>query len=338
MRLVVTVVSLGILWGRLYGVEQSETAAPAEDTWKAAIQKSLPLIQSSDVTFLERSKCVSCHHQSLTAMTVGTVRAAGLKVDEAVAAQQAKASQATAEGLRESMERLFGMPGGADAVSYILLGLGAAEVPASPATDAMASFLLASQTIDGRWRIQARRPPMEASDFTVTATSIRALQLYAPESHRAPADGAIQSALLWLRRAQPASTEDRVFQLLAFGWVNQSDVFIEEAAQRLIGEQRPDGGWSQMRFMQSDAYATGSVLVSLQLAARLPSSHRSIQRGLRFLSDAQLEDGSWQVRTRSTPIQPYIESGFPHGNDQWISIAASNWATQAFALALQARK
>ena len=30
----------------------------------------------------------------------------------------------------------------------------------------------------------------------------------------------------------------------------------------------------------------------------------------------------------------YFESGFPHGKDQFISIAASSWATTALALSL----
>jgi len=33
------------------------------------------------------------------------------------------------------------------------------------------------------------------------------------------------------------------------------------------------------------------------------------------------------------PIQPYFESGFPHGRDQFISAAATNWAATALALA-----
>jgi uncharacterized protein (TIGR03067 family) len=46
----------------------------------------------------------------------------------------------------------------------------------------------------------------------------------------------------------------------------------------------------------------------------------------------QQEDGSWLVRSRSKPFQPYYESGFPHGKDQFISSAASAWATTALAL------
>jgi hypothetical protein len=29
------------------------------------------------------------------------------------------------------------------------------------------------------------------------------------------------------------------------------------------------------------------------------------------------------------PIQPYFESAFPYGHDQWISAAATNWAAMA---------
>jgi len=43
----------------------------------------------------------------------------------------------------------------------------------------------------------------------------------------------------------------------------------------------------------------------------------------------QLEDGSWFVQSRSFPIQKYFESGFPHGRNQFISAAATSWATIA---------
>jgi hypothetical protein len=52
-----------------------------------------------------------------------------------------------------------------------------------------------------------------------------------------------------------------------------------------------------------------------------------------FLLRTQLEDGSWFVRSRAIPVQPYFDSGFPHGRDQFISAAATNWATMALMLA-----
>jgi hypothetical protein len=59
------------------------------------------------------------------------------------------------------------------------------------------------------------------------------------------------------------------------------------------------------------------------------------QRGVRFLLNTQLEDGSWYVRSRAIPIQPYFDSEFPHGKDQFISAAATNWATMALTWAVR---
>jgi len=39
------------------------------------------------------------------------------------------------------------------------------------------------------------------------------------------------------------------------------------------------------------------------------------------------------VRRRAFPIQPYFNSEFPHAADQFISAAATNWATMALVFA-----
>jgi len=72
----------------------------------------------------------------------------------------------------------------------------------------------------------------------------------------------------------------------------------------------------------------------LQNAVKMPASDPVIQRGIAFLLRAQFADGSWLVRTRSFPFQPYKESGFPHGKDQWISAAGTSWAAMALSLSL----
>jgi hypothetical protein len=61
----------------------------------------------------------------------------------------------------------------------------------------------------------------------------------------------------------------------------------------------------------------------------------AIQRGIQYLLNSQLEDGSWYVRTRAAAIQPYFESDFPHGPDQFISAAATNWAAMALSTAVR---
>ncbi len=70
--------------------------------------------------------------------------------------------------------------------------------------------------------------------------------------------------------------------------------------------------------------------------AKLPAEDPAVRRGIDFLLQTQLPDGTWHVRTRSHPFQPPMESGFPHGRDSWISSAATSWAVMALATSIDA--
>jgi ankyrin repeat protein len=303
---------------------------------RAAVQRSLPILQKTDVTFQSRAGCVSCHNNSLTTMTLDIARKRRFAVDETVAADQVRKVATYLESWRESTLRGFGIPGGQDTVSYIVVGLGAAKHPSDAATDAMAYYLKTRQAADGRWPVQANRPPIESSDFQVTAMSMRALQLYAPAPQRAEYEQAIARAAAWLRTAVPASTEDRAFQILGLTWAGSDKGAIRTMAGALLDQQSADGGWTQFgksASMPSDAYATGQALFALSESGMLAPTDRAFVRGARFLLDAQLADGSWLVRSRANPIQAYFESDFPHGTDQFVSAAGTNWATMALAIA-----
>jgi N-acyl-D-amino-acid deacylase len=67
----------------------------------------------------------------------------------------------------------------------------------------------------------------------------------------------------------------------------------------------------------------------------LPPTDRVYQSGLRFLLTTQAADGTWRVRTRALEFQPYFESGYPYGRDQWISAAGAAYATLAIAAAVE---
>jgi len=111
-----------------------------------------------------------------------------------------------------------------------------------------------------------------------------------------------------------------------------ADRHIQQAVAVLLQEQRGDGGWAQLPTLKSDAYATGQVLVALRASGGLAARQEAYRRGVEFLLRTQLADGSWFVPTRSFPLQPHLETGFPHGRSQFISLAATNWATLALLL------
>jgi hypothetical protein len=96
-----------------------------------------------------------------------------------------------------------------------------------------------------------------------------------------------------------------------------------------VNQQREDGGWAQLPTLPSDAYATGLVLVALHEAGALRSDAPAYRRGIDFLLKTQLDDGSWYVRTRCFPALEFTSSGFAHGRSQFISAAATCWATMA---------
>jgi hypothetical protein len=118
-------------------------------------------------------------------------------------------------------------------------------------------------------------------------------------------------------------------------WAGDAKDALGKSARDLLAEQRTDGGWGQIPSLASDAVATGQALVALSDSGAIAVTDAAYQRGVQYLLANQLEDGSWFVRSRAIAFQPYFESGFPHGHDQWISAAATNWATMALIRAVQ---
>ena len=313
-------------------VPPGPSPSPASST-RAAVERAVPLLQRSDVAFLKKSGCVSCHNNSLTPLALASARKLGVRVDTASGSAQAKKIAAYVETWRERALQGIAIPGDADTVSYILVGLGAEKYRGDFATDAHAWLLKRSQAPDGRWRIFANRPPIESSDMQVTALSMRALQLYAPPTRKAEFDRSVANAAAWLRTAPVRVTEERVFQLLGMKWSQTPRPQIEDAGRALLAEQRPDGGWSQLPTMTSDAYATGQALYALAESGALSPNSPAYRRGVTFLLTTQLADGSWYVRSRAIAIQPLFDADFPHGPDAFISAAATNWATMALGFA-----
>jgi hypothetical protein len=267
-------------------------------------------------------------------MTLAVARKNRIPIDEEVAQHQLLTIGAYIESWRERVLQGIPIPGGQDTISYILAGLAAANYPSDAATDALARYLRNSQGPEGGWRIAASggsRPPIESSNIEVTAISMRALQVYAPQTQRIDYQKTIQLAASWLARAQPRTTEDRVYQLLGLHWSGGGQENVRKAARALLSEQRAHGGWAQLATLAPDAYATGQALVALKECGALAVTDRAYQRGVKFLLGSQLADVSWHVRSRAIPFQPYFDSDFPHGRDQFISAAATNWAVMALA-------
>ncbi|MEJ1963491.1 MAG: prenyltransferase/squalene oxidase repeat-containing protein [Gammaproteobacteria bacterium] len=298
---------------------------------RAAVSKSLPLLQEIGPKFWAGSGCFSCHNNTLPDIAVSIARQGGFTIDEATVALSRKQTLDWLDLRKDRM--LEGLPpaGGQNTMGSALFSLALTKAPPTETLYAGARFLKLLQTADGSWQVQNHRPPLVASSISLTAMSLLGLRAYAPPSQKAEYGRHVDAAVSWLARANPLTTEDLAFKILGLSWGDGSRRTIAATAGKLIAQQRDDGGWSQLPALDSDSYATGQALVALHEAG-IPAGAPVYRKGVRFLVETQLSDGSWHVKTRSEPSQTYFESGYPHGVDQFISAAGASWATAALAL------
>jgi len=301
------------------------------------VEQSLELLQESSREWLTKASCASCHHQVLEEMAVNKARRQGISIDETlVILQRARIEQTLSEAQPKMLEiigshqRTQVGPNPEMIFGYMLLGL--AETARKPdlLTANTVRYLLLLQEKGGNWRSRVKqRPPLEASDFTATALAIRAISAFRPGGQENTSEQAISRATRWLLATNSADTEDSVFRLFGLHWAHAERRQIKAVGRDLLLQQRADGGWSQTVTGESDAYATGQSLVALREARILRSDAPEHRKAIAFLMRTQEPDGSWHVSTRAQPIQKYFETGFPHGKDQFISYAATCWATMA---------
>jgi ankyrin repeat protein len=305
---------------------------------KAAIEKSLPLLQSCGPTFFTRAGCVACHQQAVTSLAVAEAGKHGIKVDEETEREQVHITAVIGKTYRERyLQRADNPAGSPSGIGYMALGLAAAGFAGDDGTDAMIVELAGRQQLDGSWTAFSHRPPLEYSRIANGALAIRSMQLYAPPGLKSSIEGHIRRAARWLASAKPNNTTDHIFRLLGLAWAGGFGEEVKAEIQSLLNAQNEDGGWSQFSTLASDAYVSGQALWALHLAGIEPS-HAAYQRGVDYLVHIQLPDGSWHVKTRVFPFQPYFESGFPHGPDQWISATATGFAAVTLMQALPSLK
>jgi squalene cyclase len=267
-------------------------------------------------------------------MAVSLARERGLKFDGEAAKEQLRTMVTVRLPERESLLQGVARGGAPMRDSLMLMGLAAEKYTGDPLTVAFTHMLASMQSQDGAWYPHIMRQPLEHSAFSETAYAIRALQLYGPAGRKPEFEKRIARARSWLLAHTPNGNEDRVKQLLGLAWSGAQRDEIRKAAAQLVSEQQPDGGWAQRAGFASDAYATGQTLYALHVGAGLPTADPMYKRGVEYLRSTQHKDGSWYVRSRSVKFQPYFDSGFPHEHDQWISAAATAWATMAVMLGL----
>lgn len=297
-----------------------------------AVERSLPLLEIASAETARRRRCFTCHGQAMPAVVFAEALKHGFHIDQTNLTRQLDHTYAHLKRSKKQYADGRGTGGQVDAAGWALWGLEAGERVADDVTDPVVDYLLGKQNNNGMWPCSSDRPPSEKSVFAASYLALRAIGVFGRDAHEAKVTAAKENAGSWFDKAEPKDTEDRVFQLLSLPYVD-SDERSEQLATELIDQQHPDGGWAQLPDMDSDAYATATVLYALAEGGTA-ATDAVYRRGLEYLLKHQLNDGSWHVKSRSKPFQLYFETGYPHGKDQFISTTAACWATLALMHAL----
>jgi len=311
---------------------QSDTAV------RATVNRALPLLQKSAAEFVTQRACFSCHHNGLSILTLHLAGERGFPVD-----------MKTLRMVEEKTFRVLRSPQALDDAvqavnlsdptpndSLLLMAAHAAGLQPDLPTAVYAARITRWQR-NGHWITSDFRPPHSSSLFAATATAVRAIRLYMPEELAVERDATIDDARRWLRETRPESTEDAAFRVMGLVWARAETGDIINATSDLTSLQNANGGWSQLKGYDADAYSTGEALFALSEAG-VPPSTAVWQKGQKFLLSTQEKDGTWHVRTRMlSPAEvspPYFSTGFPYKKDEFLSYAGTCWAVMALLSAL----
>jgi hypothetical protein len=281
-----------------------------------AVDRAVKYLQTESAAWLSTRRCAACHHVPMPLWALGEADRQGYAIDRNFVAD-------TTESLLGSRDKLLAskiFPNPADPpdprpqgrglnMGLPFLAVAARSLPSLTEGQEQSLKLIAGEIVkkqqpDGSWEFFAtlRRPPINESQTTDAAWIILALQGAtgpgAPPAQRA----ALSKAVAWLDAARPSDLhQDKVLKVLLGVRSGKPRAALKTTIDELLARQRADGGWSQtVPAWESDAFATGQTLYVLALAG-LTAERPEIERGIDFLVTTQKPDGSWPMRSRSTP-------------------------------------
>src|SRR5579862_891053 len=267
---------------------------PSQDRIRAAAAKAVALIQNSQTNWFMNTNCASCHTQDLPAMAFAAARQHGIPVNEELAHADAARAFASFANLDRAIDYTHVIDPALDD-GYRLVAAEAAGVKPSLTTALYARHLAVRQQPDGHWVTGDIRPPQGYGDITATSVVLTAIQIYHHPSLDADTKERATRARAWLARQTARNTEERTYQLFGLCSPDVDYSVLARLAADLKATQQPDGGWSSLDGLASDAYSTGEALNALRSAIELPVTDPAYIRAVQFLLDTQAADGAWHV-------------------------------------------
>ncbi|MBC7855956.1 MAG: terpene cyclase/mutase family protein [Pirellulaceae bacterium] len=303
--------SIAFIITALTATAAAEDVRPEPAKVAATIDRGLGFLVSDALAWKTKHNCVSCHHAALVVWSMREAKLRGHTVDEPVLAELTKWVAESGEG-KTGVPRPEGLPKALN-VKAVLFSLALAADPEPDAAAQKGMKLMwgtvkGDQTENGSWSAwpDTRPPIFGGSHDSMTALATLALLPAAAGDEEAKV--ARDKGVKWLAETKTDDDPQSVaMRLLLWSKLGRPREEIEPLITRIKERQNADGGWSQTKDMESDAWATGQALYALAHAGIKPEDP-VIGRAQAFLIKTQKENGSWPMMTRPTktgdPVTP----------------------------------
>ena len=321
---------------------------------ESATRRGLERLKQAASDWQTHKTCFSCHHQTLPMLAALEGDRVGFPLDKSWLKSQADTSLKYFEERIADMDDGDHVPGGAATAGFGFWALQLDQRPADKTTTSMVTYLLQIQGVsklrdakkgtpppearDGHWQASCRRAPMQASLIGDTVLVLMGMEKYASLEQRPRVAEARTKAEQWLAKAPLRDQQDRLWRLWGLHHLGGNEALKKTTLAAIFAAQRDDGGWAETKERESDTYSTGQTLFML-LKTGTAADHPAIVRARDYLLKTQYADGSWLAISHVVfKAQPYFENGDPHGVNQFLSTAATAWATAGLAQLLPPKK
>lgn len=237
---------------------------PSTEDRRAAVRNALPYLARQAASWIEKSKCTSCHQIPHTLWAINEARTAGFAVDKRMGEWNRWAADFVLRETDEPQGNEERASERADEISQLLLsGIIADTEPGAERSNALEharttliSLLKLGQQENGSWlaggRLPGQKRPEKETEEVTTLWSLHALR-------SAGHDGDFSQAANERAMATVVSSSTSI-EHLSLRYILAGDMKRSEKAatlrSQIISYQNGDGGWGWLLKDASDAMAT----------------------------------------------------------------------------------
>ncbi|MGH8135339.1 MAG: VWA domain-containing protein [Steroidobacteraceae bacterium] len=288
------------------------TRAPGALAWKGsprdAAQGGLEWLQQAAINWstVGKNECFGCHIHAQALMGQAVAQEQGYRVSM-------PAMRALTDFMHKQQKPSGTLGTNHEWTSAVFAAMGfayAAEASSrtsDPELFKAVDYVLRIQAKDGGIPEEMSDPPVVQGQFMLTGNALVAIDWAAAHSKESKYTEAGKRALTWIATHEPASTQDKVFKIIAlmhYGTADQKRT-AWSVTEALAAEQQADGGWKEVAATDgSNAFATGQVLYAFKQAG-VSIQSPMFKRGVDYLLKTQVREptpdhGSWKaIHTQS---------------------------------------